>query len=229
MSPLMLINPRARTKKRRTAAQKAATTRMVAANRAKRGGKKHVAKRRSNPIGLGRVAHHARRAVSRVRHHVARRRNPIAGLRASAGGVAAMGMQAVQGASGALVINTALNYVPFLPVVLNSGNGKYLMRAAAAVALGVFGGKVLPKNVAHNMATGALTVALHDLLLGLAATAMPTARLGDVGDYDDGVSEYVAPAQQIQGMGDADAVRASGHVYDQNPNVGEYVGEYTSS
>ena len=220
MSQLMLINPRKRTggrKKPRSAAQKAATRRMVAA----RGGKNPARtvkrrKRRSNPvsanpIGLHRVKHRAKR------HHTrARRRNPLR-MPAGAGGIMGMMTTSLQGAGGALFVNTALNYIP-LPAALTSGNGKYLARVGLALAVGVFGGKVLPHKVATNAAIGAMTVALHDLLLGLAAQAMPTMKLGDVGDYDDGVAAYVA--QPMAGLADMGAMYDP---YDTAGNVGAYV------
>ena len=70
---LMLINPRKRGghRKPRSAAQKAATRRMLAARhgRASNPAKRRT-KRRHNPIGLARV-HHSRPA--RARHHVRER------------------------------------------------------------------------------------------------------------------------------------------------------------
>lgn len=206
-------------RKTRTAAQKAATHRMVAANRSRRATPKRAAKRRSNPIanpvGIRRVK---RTSARRATRRTARRSNPSArGLMGVVGGIS---MQALQGAGGALAINTALNYMPFLPAALSSGNGKYLARAGLAVAVGVFGGKVLPGRLAHNMAVGAMTVALHDLLLGLASDAMPTMKLGDVGDYDTGVSAYVT-GQQFAGIGNMGAGQYD--VYDTAGNVGEYI------
>lgn len=213
MSQLMLINPRKRTggrKKPRSAAQKAATKRMLAARRGSnpvRRTKRH--KRRSNPVGLHRVK----------RHHVSarRRRNPLR-MSAATHGIGGMLMTSVHGAGGALLVNTALNYIP-LPALLKSGNGKYLARVGGAIALGVFGGKVLPKKIASNMAVGAMTVAFHDLLLGLASQAMPTARLGDIGDYDDGVAAYVSG----QGMAGLAGMSGMYDTYDTAGNVGEYV------
>lgn len=191
MSQLMLINPRKRrSRKARSPAQRAATKRMLAANRARRGGhaKRRTAKRRHNPVGLSRVAHHTR--VTRHRHKRHRRHNPI-GLPRGLGGIGGMAMTSLKGAGGALLVNTALNYMPFMPDALKSGNGKYLARVGLALAIGTLGSKVMSKRLAEDMAVGAMTVALHDLLLGMASTAMPTLQLGDVGDYDSGVSAYV--------------------------------------
>lgn len=213
MSQLMLINPSKR-KKQRTPAQKAATRKMIAANRsrakkpaatartAKRreiNKKQHVAGYYPNPVGIKRV-----KAVKR-------RRNPIA-ARGIAGKAGTMLMPSLQGAGGALLVNTALNYIPFLPAALKSGNGKYLARGLMAVAVGVIGGKIMPQRVASAMAVGAMTVAMHDMLLGMASTAMPTLQLGDVGDYDTGVSEYLPALQGI-----------TNEEQDVYSSVGEYV------
>lgn len=216
MASLMLINPTKKKssggrKKPRTAAQKAATKKLVALNRGKgrpaRPSKKRAASTtvtvlRSNPIGLARVS----------KRRVARRRNNPLSLGGIGKGVVPLLSASAQGAAGAFAVTTALNYMPFLPAALNSGNGKYLARIAASVALGVLGGKVLPKGVAQNMAVGSITVAMHDLLLGIATQKFPTMRLGDVGDYDTGVSAYepnmAAYADNgMSGMGD---------VYEQN-------------
>lgn len=211
MSQLLLINPikKGKTimKKRRTAAQKAATKRMLAANRARRGGTTKRAKRRktgtavsvrrSNPVGLARVA--KRRSLRRS----ARRRNPIASL--SVSGIKGMVKEGVLGGAGALLVNTASNYLP-VPAALKMGMGKSAIRAGLAVVLGVVGSKVLPRNIATSMAVGALTVAAHDLMLAAASKAAPTLLLGDIAYYDpdnnddlDGMGAYVD--SDMDGMG----------------------------
>jgi hypothetical protein len=224
MAQLMLINPKKRSAARarkapRSAAQKAATKRMLAANRAKRGPhKSNYTKRKA----ANTVARYFPNPVRRIK----RRRNPIG--RASLAGVTGMMMPAVQGAFGALAINTALNYVP-LPAILKSGNAKYLARAGLAVAVGVFGSKIVGGKMAANMATGALTVAMHDLLLGIASAAMPTLQLGDVGDYDDGVSDY---DEGVSAYEEGDAIAgyipngmsgADVDVYDTSGGVSEFI------
>lgn len=200
MSSLMLVNPAKRikrSKKARTPAQKAATRRMLAANRARRSPvpSARTKRRRAANVVQGYFPNPARkRSIARVSRKVGRtryKRNPIGGMALLKGGnLMNIGVQSLQGAGGALLVNTALNYIPFLPPMLKSGNGKYMTRAAGAVLLGVFGGKILGNKIASNMAVGALTVAAHDMLLGLASTFAPTMLLGDVGDYDNGVSEY---------------------------------------
>ena len=209
MSQLMLVNPRKRKSTRRSAAQKAATRKLVAYNKRRSSPKrKATTKRRKNPVGLSRVA----RAVNPKKRSV-RRRNPIT-LRGLPGKIADFAMPSLQGALGAIAVNTALNYVPMLPAVLTTGNGKYLTRAGTAVLLGVFGRKVLGAKMANSLAVGAITVAAHDLILGMASNQFPNARLGDVGDYDSGVNEYVEfnngnMNEYVDGMGNV------GDVYDQ--------------
>lgn len=209
MSQLLLINPikKGKTimaKKRRTAAQKAATKRMLAANRTRRNPAKRVkrrtgtavavAKRRvsrkRNPVGLARVA--KRRSI--------RRRNPISAV--SMSGIKGMFREAAFGGAGALLVNTATNYLP-VPAALKMGVGKSALRAGLAVALGLFGSKVLPRGIAQSMAVGALTVAAHDAMLAAASKAAPTLLLGDVSFYEDddldGMDAYVD--SDMDGMG----------------------------
>lgn len=226
MQQLLLINPRSRVKgkimqkKPRTAAQRAATRKLVALNRS-----------RSNQIAIKAPSRRTHKAPS-ARLVARRRRNTIKGyypnpirrssLRRNPAGLAGlrnignMAMTALQGAGGALAVNTMLNYVP-LPAMLKSGNGKYIARGLGAVALGVFGDKILPGHSAQNMAVGALTVTMHDLLLGLVAQAVPTLKLGDVGDYDTGVSEYL-PAVGYDGVSGV-----TGDYSDVYTQVGEFV------
>lgn len=209
MSQLLLINPikKGKTimKKRRTAAQKAATKRMLAANRARRNpakrrtgtavtvAPKRRVSRKRNPVGLARIA--KRRSI--------RRRNPISAV--SMSGIKGMVKEAAFGGAGALLVNTASNYLP-VPAALKMGMGKNAVRAAIAVALGLFGAKVLPRGIAQSMAVGALTVTAHDMMLAAATKAAPTLLLGDIAYYDpenndnlDGMGAYVD--SDMDGMG----------------------------
>jgi len=179
---LMLINPRKR-KGGRTAAQKAATRRMLAANRARRGASpKRRSKRRSNPIGLSRVS----RAVKRVTRRSKRRSNPS--MRSMTGGMGAMLMDSLKGAGGAVVVNAVTNY---LPAKVTTGKMVYVTRAAIALVLGTFGKKLLG-NSARIMAEGALVVNFHDAINSVAGTMLPGSALHGV----DGMGEYIT----AQGM-----------------------------
>jgi hypothetical protein len=187
MSTLMLVNPRKRRagpRKHRTAAQRAATARMVAANKARRG-------RRSNPIHT--VAHAAparrRRAVAHhVKHRARRRHNPI-----SLRGPLSMLMPALQGAAGAVAVNAAIKYLP-LPIMLKSGATANLTKGVLAILLGTFGRKLFG-HTAVKMAEGALTVtATNAITQALGKTGL---NLGDA----SGDVAYYAPALQYQHSG----------------------------
>jgi hypothetical protein len=199
---LMLVNPRKR-KAPRSAAQKAATRRMVAANRS---GKRHAspAKRRSNPLRA-----RADRAHVGVKRR-ARRRNPI-GL-GSTGGMVGMLMNGLKGAGGAVAVNAVTNY---LPTTVTTGKLLYATRAALAIALGTVGKKVLGQS-ARTMAEGALAVNFHDLINSVAGAHLPGSALHGVGQY-------------LPLNGNPNALpQANGGTYmDSELNgVGEYMNEY---
>ena len=196
MATLMLINPKGRTKmaktrKHRSPAQKAATRKMLAANRARRGGRASPARktRRRKTYAANPVASVRRKRRSHVAHAVRhsrrRRSNPIS-LREPM----QLLMPALKGAIGALTVNAVFNYTP-LPLFLRNGKMAYLSKGLIAIAFGVFGKKFLG-NTAVQMAEGALTViatnAAQDLL------ANTSLRLGDA----DGIA-YYSPADIAPG------------------------------
>jgi len=190
---LMLVNPRKR-KSGRSAAQKAATRRMLAANRSRRSNPAKRTKRRtalrSNPVGLSRVRHAMRRTK--------RRSNPsLRGMLGSAGGIGGMLMNSLKGAGGAVVVNAATHY---LPVSLTTGKLVYVTRAAIAIALGTFGRKLLGSN-ARIMAEGALTVNFHDAINSVAGTMLPGNELHGVGEYmNGGMGMLPQPGTQAHGV-----------------------------
>lgn len=179
---LLLINPRKRRAgtKRRSAAQKAATARLVAFNRAKRGGhakRRTSAKRRT-------VRHYATNPAIRKARRRSYKRNPSARRRSSgaAGGVS-MGftsaklMGAVKSAGiaagGALAVDYAYGFIKsYLPESMQSPVDSagamnplyYLAKGLAAVAIGVFGGKVVSPRIAAKMAEGSLVVTAYTAL-----------------------------------------------------------------
>lgn len=210
MEQLMLINPRKRggTRKPRTAAQRAATKRMVAANRARRSTKRRaVTTYASNPAPARR---RARRSVAKIMR--SRRRNPAG----RSGGVVNMAMGSFMGATGALLVGTVGNYIP-LPAAMQTPNMKAVVNGVLAIALGTFGGKVLGRR-AVQMAEGALTVTLHDAMknllsgvipmnLGYYSPAMvlgPDNRTGLPAPAEQSLREYMAPlsAREREGLGE---------------------------
>ena len=173
---MLLLNPAKRRKSRtpRSAAQKAATARMLAANRRKRtGASKRPAAARAyaaNP-----VKRRKRRAVTATPRRATRRykRNPI-GLPKMNGLIAMLTDAAISG-GGALAVDLAMGKVaPHLPASIG---GKYdtdgsinytyaAVKIAFAVAIGSFLPKALPgkfKKYAEKAALGSLTVQAYDI------------------------------------------------------------------
>jgi len=206
MEELLLINPHkrgARRRKARTPAQRRATARMLAANRSRRA---PVAKRRRarrhNPAPVVYAANpaprrHRRRAAPLAALHRTQRRyrrNPAPRM----AGVMGMAKNAFQGAIGATVVNTVINFVP-LPAVMKTGRMMYVSQGLLAVLLGVFGRKVMPGNMAAKMAEGSLTVTMHSAIKDVVGGMVPGMNLGYFpGGYVSGgipgVSSAPAPA-----------------------------------
>jgi hypothetical protein len=176
---LFAINPsrrrrRAKSRKHRSPAQKAATRRMLAANRAKFGVNPSRRRRR-------RVKHHAVAAAPR-RHY---RRNPARRSRRSyrrnpsilSG---AMGHDAINllkagaiGGAGALGVDLIMGQVKgFLPASMQTpadsagsmNYGYFAVKGALALALGIYGRKIMPAAMAGQMAEGSLTVMAYTLM-----------------------------------------------------------------
>lgn len=210
MEQLLLINPKARNKtmskkrKPRTAAQRAATARMVAANKSRRRTRKPAYA--ANPIKR------RRRPASIVAKRVSRRRrNPI--RLPSMSGVGGMLKPAVIGAAGAVAVDAVMAYVP-LPAVLQSGNMALVTRGAAAVLLGTLGRKLIGPS-ATTMAVGALTVSAYSLAKSLLAqsgfalgyigpgvqSAMPAVTSAPAQASLNGVGAYLPPSRGGMGFG----------------------------
>ncbi len=162
MEILTLLNPRSRrrakkrsgARKHRTAAQRAATRKLVALNRKRRGGKSV-----SRSINF-KVNSMAKRRSRRYRRNPASR-----GVSMSTGGAMGLIKPAFVGAAGGLTVNLLTNQIASsLPDTLIEGKMLYVTKAALAMAVGIFGGK-LPglRPYARGMAQGAMTTILYDL------------------------------------------------------------------
>lgn len=241
MEQLLLVNPSKRKthkrRKTRTAAQKAATRKLVALNRARRApARKTYA---SNPAphkrrARRRVAAAPLTAVRRVhRRHTRKhtyRRNPSP---RTMGGVIGMLKGGFQGGLGAVAVNTIYGKLP-LPVMMKSGNMAYIGKAAFAIALGMFGRRLLPGNVAARMAEGSLAVTFHDAIVNIAGGMMPNLGLGDMGYYPGGYSAEIpmmnTPAPQLGDLGRYERGNFPQHPGNEFSQRGEYagMGEYVN-
>ena len=230
-------------KKARTAAQKAATRKMIAANKARRrGGKKRTktAKRKSRPAVTVAVAASnpkRRRPRRRAAVTVRARRNPSrrAGFM---GELTASIVPAVWGAGGAIatkaISGMVVSRLP-LPDALKQGYGRVAVDALLATALGVFGRRFLG-NKASMMASGALTLIAYQALSPLVAKVVPgMGQLpGSLDSYEagtinglpgalDGIG-YYSPAETF---GEGDEVNGIDYYQPEMGDADEMVGEYT--
>ena len=192
-------------RKPRTAAQRAATARMVAANKSRRRSPRKPAYA-ANPIKR------RRRPASLVAKRVTRRRrNPI--KLPSMSGIGGLLKPAMIGAAGAVAVDAAMAYVP-LPAVLQTGNMAIITRGAAAVLLGTLGRKLIGPS-ATTMAVGALTVTAYSLTKSLLAqsgfalgyigpgvsASMPAVTSAPAQASLNGVGAYLPPPRGGVGFG----------------------------
>ncbi len=228
MPQLLFVNPsplkgkRVMAKKRRTAAQRAATKRMIAANRSRAGRKSSKPKRRrvarrANPAPLARrsAPRRARRSASRRVRRVARRRNPVGFV----GDFVGQLVPSAVGAGGALALDVALGLLP-LPDALKTGPMRPVARVAGAVALGMVAGMVTSKRVGNQVAAGALTVVLYDFakgflnrMVGGKIPGLSLYEMHGIGMYDVGESNVPLLPAPDDGMA----------YWDAGQQVGEYV------
>lgn len=212
---LLLVNPARKVKKmakRRTAAQRRATAKLVALNRARRRGSvASKPRRRRNPVTVVNTAPARRRraSVRTIARRVRRRRNPAPAM----GGAMSMLQTAFMGAIGATAVSAVSGFLP-LPDTLKMGQMKNVTTAALALSLGIFGRRFLGRN-AIKMAEGALTVALTDSIKTLATSA--GMNLG-----------YYSPAVQMMPAGPMNYGLPAPSAYQNNAYENSGLGEYVS-
>jgi hypothetical protein len=212
MDEVLLINPagRPRRKKaRRTAAQRAATRKMQAANRARRN--PAARRRRRNPAPLAAAPAPRRRrrrnpAVSLARYKARRRTNPS--MLSTAGLMGPLRDAAIQGA-GAVAFDVAHAQLrKFLPAMLQPIPGSVGLGDAAQAIITVMIGRALrgpTRGLSMRAASGALTVQAHGLIksfvpatltMGYAGAGMVgqgNARIGPSRGVGPGMGRYTAP------------------------------------
>jgi len=174
------VNPRkrrAKSRKPRSAAQKAATARMLAANRRTSNPRKRRARRASAPAAVASVRRRARRSVARARRSVSRYMG--GSVQKNAMGLLKTG---VVGAGGALAVDVAAGFImPMLPAMVGNklnadGSNNYLYfaaKSALAVGVAVLGAKVMKRETAHALAAGSITVTAYELLRPMVQGVLP--------------------------------------------------------
>jgi len=196
-------------RKTRTAAQKRATSRLVALNRARKGGPR---KRHTSHAYAANPASRPHRHVKRRSAHPARRhsyrRNPVPRM----GGIMSMIKPAYQGALGALGIDLITGYVP-LPLAIKVSPVRHAIKGILAVGLGMF----FKGSMGRNMAIGGLTVAIHDASKEAVQMALPTVQLGAEPSVSDlrGLAYYNPAVEQHTAMGEYESAPGMSTLEDQ--------------
>ncbi len=199
--------------KRRTAAQKRATAKLVAFNRSRRRLSNPTRKRRRlrrNPITKA-AAYRAVPTIARANPIRRRRRrgtsvavrrrrirhNP---LRLGGGGIfGQLMMPAATAAVGALALDVAFGYLP-LPANLRTGPLQLVTKTVGAIGLTFIASKVVSKSTAQAMGVGALTVVFHDVMKSFIVKTMPTLKMDGLGYYSAGYP--VGGYDGMAGMGE---------------------------
>lgn len=217
MAELMLINPRKRRRKV-TAKRRGKRRKMSALQR------KYFGKRKFNPraVTMAKKSSKRRRRYSVTAKKSRRyRRNPARGI--GKFNIQSFSrntlMPSAIGAAGALGLDVLIGFLP-LPPALKTGPMRGVVRVVGAVALGIVAGMVVKKETATNIAAGAITVTLYDLLKGAVQTAMPNLQLGETDIFEEYPSLAYAGAGQTVGNTDDMGMYVG---------VGDEMGEYVSN
>lgn len=200
-------------KKKRSAAQKAATRRMLAARKAGQSKRKHntirtapVAKKRKRKSrSIARVTARARvrrkHNPIRARHRRRYKPNPMR-LGSMASFTRHTLMPSVVGAAGALGVDVILGFLP-IPVQFKTGPMRSIVKIAGAVGIGMLASNFMKRETAHQIAAGAITVTLYDVMKDYLRQAMPTLPLSEADVmYEEYPNlSYAGAGQTVDGMG----------------------------
>lgn len=181
MPEMLLINPRTKrkTRKRRTAAQKAATRKMIAANR-----------RRKSPT-------RRRRSPTR-RRTIRARRNPIGGKMNLQSFMRETLVPSAIGATGALGLDFIWGRLP-LPAQIKTGGFAPVAKLGGAMLLGMVAGNFTTKKRGEQIAAGAVTVIAYDAIKGM-VNRMAPGMLSDSDMVYYPALDYVSAGQQTYGQ-----------------------------
>lgn len=191
-------NPRKRRaggrRKGRSAAQKAATRRMLAANRARKNPVRRRARRKSVAVARPAARRVTRRSARRSMRRTSSRR-VSAGFRSVTGGAFGLLKAGAIGAGGALAVDVAQGFVNgFLPATMATkmnadGTPNYINAAVKfGVTLGVraLASKVVSADTANKMALGAVTMQVYELARPFVQSVLPATM--SLGWYSPGMT-----------------------------------------
>lgn len=231
MPHVLLVNPSERKGKKvmakRTAAQIRATKKLVALNKARRGGKS-VSRAKPKRRVARSPAKAARRRPARSSAVVAtragrvlryRRKNPSSRKKGGFDSfISDTLMPSAIGGGGALMLDVALAMLP-LPATLKTGAMQPLVKVAGAVGLGFVASKLMNRKMAEQVAAGALTVTIYNVAKAMLVKATG-GKIPGLAAYPDDVlmpmGEYVG-----EYVGNTDESPMIGYT-DSGMQVGEY-------
>lgn len=190
----------ANAKKPRTAAQKAATAKLVAFNKKRRAAA-------GKTVAAAPAKAKAKRSYSQAAPaKKVYKKNPIsqsASVKRGKGMFEENIKPAAMGAAAALGFDIVWGRMTFVPANLRAGNLKYPVKALAAIGLGVAAEHFLPKQHKHYAATlvrGPLTVILHDAGKDMMQSMYPSLALAAY--EEDQMAEII---HEMNGVEDDDA------------------------
>lgn len=184
----------------RTAAQKAATARMIAANKSRRSGNSTTSAKPKKRRSYKRSATPARKVVYR--------RNPIGGKKNDLVNelLHDIAIPAGVGAVGALAVDAVWGNLKFISMETRTGKMKHLGKAALGVGIAMLAGKVESlKKYGMQAAIGALTVQAHEIAFKKITEDFP--KVGLAG-YDE--DELNAVIEELNGLGEGMALPEPG-------------------
>ncbi len=208
-------NPRKRrSRKTRSPAQKAATRRMLAANRARKNSAPARRRRARKSVARSPVARVTRRSVRRSSARRSSRRMS-AGFRSVTGGAFGLLRAGAIGAGGALTVDVAQGFVnSFLPASMATkmnadGTPNYINAAVKfGVTLGVrsLASKVVSADTANKMALGAVTMQVYELARPFVQGILPATM--SLGWYSPGMT--FRPPGALSRMGQYQSLQKMG-------------------
>lgn len=219
MPQLMIVNPRRRKAKRKTRspAQRAATARMLAANRARRNPapKRRRPKARAASVAVATRRYRRKSASGSVKRYVRRARARASTMGKSLGfslpKIQHAVTQAAIAGAGAVAVDVLMGQaVKFLPATWAtrySADGTvnwayYASKSAVAIGMAVAGAKFLPgkaKSAANTMALGSLTVMTYELMRGMIPADMLTLGFMSPGRVVGGSDNVTSLGKYLEG------------------------------
>lgn len=219
-------------KKHRSAAQRAATARLLAWNRAHRKGKSSGAKKHKRAsaraahgrgVTVIRVGNPAGHKTKKAAKTGKRRHNPM-GFRLGSMKTFSREtlMPSVIGGAGALGLDILLGVLP-IPDNFKAGPLRPVTRVAGAIGLGLAAGMMVKRQTAHQVVAGALTVVLYDTMKSY-LSQMAGGKIPGLGIYEiPGIGLYEVAANPQLGYTDSGQQVGDGELYPDRDTVASYV------